>query len=590
MSDPTPEEQLLLELINRARADPEGEASRLAGVAANIDGAALYFAVDYDAFVAAMAGFVPVQPLAWNSKLSIAAAGHNAAMIAADTQSHQLPGEAGVALRAINAGYTGFTALTENIYAYADDPLFGHAGSIIDWGFDAEDYAGATLLADFTARGDGMQDPAGHRITTLNSAYDEVGLSITADASSASQVGPLVITQMFGSRAAYAAQFVGSVIDDADLDDFYDIGEGMGGVSVSLRAASGALYSTTTWASGGYQIAVPAGSYTITFSGGGLNAPVVVVASIGADNVYVSVQNPAEAVRHDFNGDGRGDVLWRHASGLVTQWQSAGATLTPGSAPHVPVGLDWAIAGTGDFNADARADVLWRHASGLLTIWHGSISGFEPSSILESAGKDWQVAGTGDFNADGRDDILWRHTSGAVTNWLADGADFSPNAAFFANPGTDWRVAGAGDFNRDGANDILWRHTSGAVTTWLASGVGFVASSTFLANPGADWRVTGIGDFNADGMDDILWRHTSGAITNWLANATGFASNAAFLANVGTDWVVVGTQDITGDGAADILWRNANGALTFWEATGNGFDMAQPIYAVGTDWQVAGLI
>ena len=53
----------------------------------------------------AMAGKTPVQPLAFNDQLAAAATKHNAAMIAADTQSHQVSGEAGLGSRISAEGY-----------------------------------------------------------------------------------------------------------------------------------------------------------------------------------------------------------------------------------------------------------------------------------------------------------------------------------------------------------------------------------------------------------------------------------------------------------------------------------------------------
>ena len=36
---------------------------------------------------------------------------------------------------------------------------------------------------------------------------------------------------------------------------------------------------------------------------------------------------------------------------------------------------DWQVAGTGDFNGDGRDDVLLRHANGWMTEWLGQSNG-----------------------------------------------------------------------------------------------------------------------------------------------------------------------------------------------------------------------
>src|SRR5207302_172867 len=55
----------------------------------------------------------------------------------------------------------------------------------------------------------------------------------------------------------------GVVINDANGNGKYDIGEGLGGVSISV--SNGA--STTTFGSGGYSLQLDPGTYTVTASG-----------------------------------------------------------------------------------------------------------------------------------------------------------------------------------------------------------------------------------------------------------------------------------------------------------------------------------
>jgi hypothetical protein len=70
----------------------------------------------------------------------------------------------------------------------------------------------------------------------------------------------------------------------------------------------------------------------------------------------------------DFDGDGKGDILWRHISGATAIWLMSG-DIVIGSGFPGSVAPEWTIAGVGDFNGDGKADILWRHTSGLVVLW-----------------------------------------------------------------------------------------------------------------------------------------------------------------------------------------------------------------------------
>ena len=245
MATPTAVEQELLELINRARSDPSGEFDQLitdaatgAAVTTEITFALDYFSVDLDLLRSQLAAYGTVAPLAWNDSLSISATDHSELMIQYDSQEHQLPGEASLLSRIVAAGYSTANLVGENIYAYAYDAVFAHAGFYIDWGYGTG----------------GMQDPAGHRITILSANYTEVGISALTDTNPATAVGPLVVTQDFGARSDYQPMLVGAVIQDGDGDAFSDAGEGRGRLSVWASDATGEETLTTSWDSGGFQM------------------------------------------------------------------------------------------------------------------------------------------------------------------------------------------------------------------------------------------------------------------------------------------------------------------------------------------------
>lgn len=298
MSTPTAMEQELLEMINRARANPQGEfnalitnASSKTGVTQEVTDALNYFGVDLDSFRKLLSAEKAAAPLAWNNKLAVAAEKHSKLLIEADAQSHQLPGEKGLGDRARAEGYTGFQAVSENVYSYSHDAAHAHAGFFIDWGYDAQDVDGSgRLLSDWKTRGDGIQDPSGHRDTILSSnrTLTEVGIGAIAVTDASKDVGPWVITQDFGHRFDYRAQVVGVVFKDGDKDNFYDAGEGMGGVQIEIYNASHRV-STTSWSSGGYQVELPPGSYTVSFKVDGTTAPILRKFTMGSGNTKVDL-------------------------------------------------------------------------------------------------------------------------------------------------------------------------------------------------------------------------------------------------------------------------------------------------------------
>ena len=97
--------------------------------------------------------------------------------------------------------------------------------------------------------------------------------------------GPMVITQDFGSQANTQAQVVGVAYNDNSGTGFYQPGEGQGGVQIdAVNLQTGQVISTQTWASGGYELALPAGQYRIIAS---LNDTVFQTTNVTVSNVNI---------------------------------------------------------------------------------------------------------------------------------------------------------------------------------------------------------------------------------------------------------------------------------------------------------------
>jgi subtilisin-like proprotein convertase family protein len=236
----------------------------------------------------------------------------------------------------------------------------------------------------------------------------------------------------------------------------------------------------------------------------------------------------------DFNRDANIDLLWRHdTSGENVLWYMEGTTLFTGefTNPSVLADVRWRMVGTHDFNGDGRTDILWRHnTSGENVMWfmdkNTLVSGTftNPAALADV---NWQMAGTGDFNGDAKPDILWQHdVSGQNVVWFMNGHTLTSGT--FLNPpsvNTGWKMAGTGYFNAGGQLDILWWHqVFGLLEVWHMNGVNVVSSESTTPAGLADtrWRPVVTGDYNRDGRVDIVWRHdTSGQIVVWYMGGPG---------------------------------------------------------------------
>jgi FG-GAP-like repeat len=299
-------------------------------------------------------------------------------------------------------------------------------------------------------------------------------------------------------------------------------------------------------------------------------------------------------VSHDFDGDGKSGVLWRHDSGQVYFWEMDGlAVKSEGSVAHAPVPSDWHIQGAGDFDGDGNNDILWRHDSGQVYFWEMNGLGISAEGGVAHAPvpNDWHVQGVGDFDADGKSDILWRHDSGQVYFWEMDGLTIKAEGSVAHAPvPNDWHIQGLGDFDGDGKSDLLWRHDSGQVYFWEMNGLAIKAEGgvAHAAVPN-DWHIQGIGDFDGDGKSDILWRHDSGQVYIWEMNGLAIkAEGGVAHAPVGNDWHVQDIGDYDADGKSDILWRHDSGQVYFWEMNGLAIkaEGGAPHAPVPSDWHI----
>lgn len=256
IGEPTPEEQLYLEFLNRARANPTNEAALFAStsdpaVTANYE--TRDWTVNLTEMQRQFSLIPPAPPIAFNANLIAAARRHSTDMFNNVFQDHVGTDQSTFADRISATGYK-YSTSAENIFSYAQSVFSGHAGFEVDWG-----------PGPF-----GMQTPAGHRANIHNPAFREIGVGVVLGRNSAAgkdEVGPQVVTQDFGTRQGSTPLITGVAYYDLNGNNFYDVGEGIGGVSVKVAGGSS---EAVTARSGGYAVPVSGnGTYNVTFSGPG---------------------------------------------------------------------------------------------------------------------------------------------------------------------------------------------------------------------------------------------------------------------------------------------------------------------------------
>jgi uncharacterized protein YkwD len=259
MPEPTAYDQFLLELINKARANPTAEASRL-GITLN------------QGLNSGQISTTAKQPLAFDGDLVDAAHNHSKWMLDTDTFSHTGAGGSSFTTRMKAEGYVLSGSWT--------------AGENISWGGSS---GTINQLTHTQARHDSLFKSPGHRVNILNDNFKEIGTGVEFGKFGAYNAS--MVTEDF-ARTGTASFITGVAYDDRNDNNFYTPGEGRGGIKVSAVSTGTATPVTVTditGAAGGYDIAVAPGTYKVTFSEGGLAAPIVRTVTVGSKNVKIDL-------------------------------------------------------------------------------------------------------------------------------------------------------------------------------------------------------------------------------------------------------------------------------------------------------------
>lgn len=239
--NPTVYEQLMLELVNKARANPSAEAARL-GIGLN------------DGLAAGTISTAPKEPLAFQSQIIAAGRFHSQWMLDQDIFNHTGAG-----------GGDGFSRMTDAGYPFSKPYAWGEN---IAWG----GWTGALDPLPMTYDlHDNLFRSKGHRTNICGTGFRQLGIGILEG--SFQGYNALMATQNYAASSAYPNPWLlGVVYRDADDDGAYDVGEGLSGVTVALADGS---WDAVTSESGGYAMpCAGSGSLNVTFTGAAIGAPV----------------------------------------------------------------------------------------------------------------------------------------------------------------------------------------------------------------------------------------------------------------------------------------------------------------------------
>lgn len=268
---PSPEQQYMLELINRARSDGGLEATRV-GLSGLQEGPP---SINGQTFTIANTA----QPLSWSPLLANCAQNHAKFLNDNDqfftgTSPHTFGGltpeqrinAAGYPMN-LGAEYNGPTTASgffpgpENV---AENETIGSGAFTGAALINAIMFQHNVLFTDQTVPG------RGHRMTTMLTYWREAGIGINAgkDNGQGNTWDSLYTVQNFGRQTNSTPFITGVVFQDTNGNGFYDPGEGIGGIRVDV---TGNNFFAVTAPSGGYSVPIAGdGSYTVKFSGGAI--------------------------------------------------------------------------------------------------------------------------------------------------------------------------------------------------------------------------------------------------------------------------------------------------------------------------------
>jgi hypothetical protein len=562
-SAPTDAEQYMLELINRARANPSLEGQRLLNLAQSnpvIRQATAGW--NLSLFYQTISSYSPEPPLAFDPRLIDAALAEDSSMLAQNSQTHSPTGflnNPSVAVDTDGQAYfptnPGWWATGENIFAFSENVTgtvlsdyadYFEAGFLIDWGNSDFGHL-KNILAPGPAEANA---PAGVY------PFNQVGIGLLTGtpttppdpnpenlANAGLNVGPVLVTQEFGWTQG-TSFLTGTFYNDNAGTQFYEPGEGIGGINITAVGTSGqGTFQTQTWSTGGYSLELPPGTYKVSATGSIPNGVQSTVVTIGQDNVgwgagFTASQQAPIPVTGDYDGVGHAELATYQPSTGV--WTIDGPTGTR----TVNFGIPGDIPVPGRYDGGSTEEIaVYRPSTGL---WF----------ILSPTGErvvSWGIPGDipvpGDYDGDGKTDeavyrpsvgvwfILESKTQTVLTiSWgipnldqpvpaTYDGGKFTEIAVlrptsylWFIDSRKGERVVQDGSTGDIPAPAPYDGGNQAEVAVYQPSNASFLVANRgitqFLGVPGLDQPV--IGDFDGDGKADLAVFQPSTA--SWFVN------------------------------------------------------------------------
>lgn len=268
------------------------------------------------------------QPLAINADLMKSAELHSRDLIDSVTRGHVSsqdppppfsPGDnLGNRLNAINSDFIAFT-ISENVGYSASVVDLQHAQFVFDSGLYKSPLS-ACFSEDFSVFADvlSMHNPASHHLNILFPGSSIVGVGIEQGDSNSHQFITVdfagfanhSIADLFGVEMHRGAYLTGVVYDDLNEDRRYSLGEGLGGIEVSVPSLG---RTAITASAGGWSIPVDEdGIYVVTFTGDAVGDHMTIGQISMSQNTkvdYIALDEPSsDLLEGDFNLDGQVDI------------------------------------------------------------------------------------------------------------------------------------------------------------------------------------------------------------------------------------------------------------------------------------------
>ena len=511
----TQAEQYLLELINRARLDPQAEADRY-GIDLNQGLSAGTITTDAK------------QVLAHNEDLELAAQLHTLWMLDANVFSHTGEGGSSLRDRVEASGYSlsGSWRLGENL-AWS-----GTTGTL-------------NLEAQIDVHHEGLFLSSGHRRNLMDSRFREIGIAqeegvFTSDGR---DWNASMLTEKF-AKSGSDIFVTGVVYDDLDANNFFSIGEGRSGAVFSVGAQSAVSADA-----GGYGIAVsPQDSLVVSISYQGFEGTLSV--SPEGENVKVDLVDGNKVLLSKSATllTGITDATLLGVADLTLTGSDSADRLTGNRSANVlsgGLGNDSLMGGEGadTLNGGAGRDTLegGSHADRLL-------GGAENDSLDGGSGNDTLFGDDGNDTlrgGSGADDLSGG--AGSDTFWIDHSSDIAKGGEGFDTARLEEAAsvtANVGSWDSielvlgtDAAESINASGLNTAIRVELGGG-----SDTITGSAGEDTLLGGAGEDEIHGGDqaDLIFGGTDNDIL------TGGGAGDHVYGGTGND-------DISGDAGNDFI-------------------------------------